>query len=436
MFTGTIGKADYKIEVPVAWNGTLFLYSHGLVTPDQPNPAQDAGGPEEVIGPWLLRQGFAIAGSSYGSTLWAVADAFTDQMALLDYFSQHVGKPRRVVAWGHSLGGLISAGLIQLHSDRFAAAISFCGIVAGAVGYANTLLDGAYAFRTLLAPESDLQVAPILNSATNAQIALSVYNAARATPAGQARIAMAASMADLPGWFDPNGKQPEATDLGGWTSAIDQWFANSLIPAAFSLPFDFEHRAAGNPSWNMGVNYHEQFAISAGRNQVTALYQAAGLDVDRDLRALDAGQRVVPDAEAVAYLKQNITFDGQLRVPVLTMHTTADGTVIPEDETAYADVVKAAGNQDMLRQLFVNRAGHCAFTPAETIAAIETVLDRLDRGHWDNSALAPTAMNAHARAAGSSYQRYRSQFAGPPSFVDFSAGPYPRPFPFGARAPV
>ncbi len=402
VFTGTIGKADYKIEVPVAWNGTLFLYSHGLVTPDQPNPAQDAGGPEEVIGPWLLRQGFAIAGSSYGSTLWAVADAFTDQMALLDYFSQHVGKPRRVVAWGHSLGGLISAGLIQLHSDRFAAAISFCGIVAGAVGYANTLLDGAYAFRTLLAPESDLQVAPILNSATNAQIALSVYNAARATPAGQARIAMAASMADLPGWFDPNGKQPEATDLGGWTSAIDQWFANSLIPAAFSLPFDLELRAA----------------------------------VDRDLRALDAGQRVVPDAEAVAYLKQNITFDGQLRVPVLTMHTTADGTVIPEDETAYADVVKAAGNQDMLRQLFVNRAGHCAFTPAETIAAIETVLDRLDRGHWDNSALAPTAMNAHARAAGSSYQRYRSQFAGPPSFVDFSAGPYPRPFPFGARAPV
>ena len=435
VLAGTIGQAAYRIEVPASWNGTLFFYSHGLVTPDQPNPAQAAGGPEEVIGPWLLGHGFAIAGSSYSSTLWAVADAFTDQMALLDYFSQHVGKPRRVIAWGHSLGGLITAGLVQLHPDRFAAAMSFCGILAGAVGYANTLLDAAYAFRTLLAPGSNLQVAPIFNSATNAQTALDVYNAARATPAGQARIAMAAAMADLPGWFEPKGKEPDPTDLGGWTTAIDQWFTNSLIPAAFALPFDFERRAGGNPSWNTGVNYHEQFAISADRNQVIALYQAAGLDVQSDLRTLDAGARIAPDAQAVAYLEQNIAFDGHLGVPVLTMHTTADGTVIPQDETAYADVVKAAGSQDMLRQVFVNRAGHCAFTPAETIAAIETLLDRLDKDRWNDAALQPAVMNSRARAAGASYQAYESVFAGPPSFVDFTPGPYPRPFPKGSSAP-
>ncbi len=27
--TGTIGGAQYRIEVPATWNGTLFLYSHG-----------------------------------------------------------------------------------------------------------------------------------------------------------------------------------------------------------------------------------------------------------------------------------------------------------------------------------------------------------------------------------------------------------------------
>jgi pimeloyl-ACP methyl ester carboxylesterase len=185
VLTGTIGKADYRIEVPVAWNGTLFLYSHGLVTPDQPNPAQDAGGPEEVIAPWLMGHGFAIAGSAYSSIVWAVEDAFQDQMALLDFFQRHVGKPKRVIAWGHSLGGLITAGLIQLHPDRFAAAIPICGILAGGIAFANLLLDGAYAFRTLVAPGSDLQLAGSLNSG-NLRIGIDAYKEALTTEAGQA----------------------------------------------------------------------------------------------------------------------------------------------------------------------------------------------------------------------------------------------------------
>ena len=31
--------ATFLIEVPANWNGTLFLYSHGFVTPGSPNPA-------------------------------------------------------------------------------------------------------------------------------------------------------------------------------------------------------------------------------------------------------------------------------------------------------------------------------------------------------------------------------------------------------------
>lgn len=436
VLTGTFGKADYRIEVPAAWNGTLFLYSHGLVTPDRTNVAQDAGGPEDVMGAWLLAHGDAIAGSSYSSILWAVPDALVDQMALLDYFERHVGKPKRVIAWGHSLGGLISAGLIQQHPDRFAGALALCGILAGGVAYANTWLDAAYAFRTLLALTSDLQVEPVWNPVTNVQNAVSVYNAARSTAIGQARIAMAAAMADLPGWFDSKSHEPDPNDLGAWMSAIDEWVSGSLIPAAFGLPYEFERRAGGNPSWNVGVDYHHQFAISADRNQVIALYRAAGLDVEADLRALDSGPHVSPDAQAVAYLEQSISFDGHLTVPVLTMHTTADGTVIPQDETAYADVVSGAGSSDRLREVFVHRAGHCAFTPAETIAAIQVLLDRLDRGRWDDAALQPAAMNARAVATGQSYQSYPSLFAGPPSFVDFTPGPYPRPFPKGTAPPV
>ena len=35
--------ATYEIQCPAGpWNGQLFLYSHGYVVPNSPNPAQDA----------------------------------------------------------------------------------------------------------------------------------------------------------------------------------------------------------------------------------------------------------------------------------------------------------------------------------------------------------------------------------------------------------
>ena len=40
------------------------------------------------------------------------------------------------------------------------------------------------------------------------------------------------------------------------------------------------------------------------------------------------------------------------------------------------------------------RAGHCAFTPAETITAVQVLVSRLDTGRWDLSALDPASLNA------------------------------------------
>ena len=91
------------------------------------------------------------------------------------------------------------------------------------------------------------------------------------------------------------------------------------------------------------------------------------------------------------YLAKNISFTGRMRIPVLTMHTTGDGLVVPENEQAYASVVRRAGDSRLLRQVFVNRAGHCAFTPAETITAVKTLLNRMQTGHWNDRALRPAA---------------------------------------------
>jgi len=422
--SGSIGAAQYRIEVPAIWNGTLFLYSHGYVAPGHINLATDS--PAPVISSWLLGQGYAIAGSSYSSTGWALQDAFKDQVALLDFFNQRFSKPKRVIAWGGSLGGIITAGLVQLYPDRFAGAIPLCGVLAGGEATWNAGLDGAYAFKTLLAPTSSLQLVNITDPVANAQLATNMFDQASATPAGQARIALIAALGDLPGWFDPAGPEPAPTDYAGQEAAQARWESQVDFAFEFQYRAELEQRAAGNPSSNTGVDYAKQLAISADRAEVTALYQAAGLDLGADLRALNSGTRIAADPTAAAYLKRNISFDGNINVPVLTMHTSGDGLVVVQNESAYAAAVRAAGKQDLLRQVFVHRAGHCAFSYAETIVLIQQMLKRLDTGQWDDAALQPSALNGGAQALGDTYNEVGGFFITPPAFTSFAPSPYPR----------
>jgi pimeloyl-ACP methyl ester carboxylesterase len=431
--SGAIGAAQYEIDVPAGWNGTLFLYSHGYVAPGGINGAQAA--PSGAARSWLLGHHYAIAGSSYSSTGWALEDAFKDQIALLDFLAAHVGKPRRVIAWGASLGGIITAGLVQLHPDRFTAAMPLCGVLSGGIATWNTELDSAYAFKTLLAPGSALQLTHISDPGANGQLAAQLFNTAKATPDGRARLALVAALIDLPGWFDPRLPQPAATDYAALAQAQSDWESKVDFNFAFRYRTELEQRAGGNPSWNTGVDYAALLAGSPDREEVTALYTQTGLDLQQDLHALNSGATIRADPAAAAYLDRNISFDGNLTVPVLSMHTTGDGLVVPPNESAYAQVVGSARKQDMLRQVFVNRAGHCTFTDAETIVALQVLLKRLDTGRWGDAALQPGALNDAAITQGANANRFFG-FAFAPSFVAYSPSQYPRPHARGTNIPA
>ena len=417
-YTGTINGAAYLVEVPANWNGTLALYSHGYVTPGSPNPARDVGDP--ITGAYLLSQGYALAGSSYSTTGWALEQAFRDQLALLDWFSNNVGPPHRTIAWGHSLGGIITAGLVQKFSNRFAGALPMCGVLAGGVGIWNEALDGAYVFKTLLAPHSGLQVVNITNPTANLQLAEQTLAVAQTTPQGRARLALASAMTDTPGWFDPTSPEPAANDYA--TRELNQflWAQSVNFPFAFAFRAELEFRAGGNPSWNTGVDYRKQLERSVNHDEVKALYQQAGLNLDTDLAILDNAPRIAAAPNAVNYLVENIIFDGQLQIPVLTLHTTGDGLVPVEDEQAYASVVRAAGRERYLRQTYVHRAGHCTFTPAETITAFQSLIHRLDTGSW--GPLDPQTLNQKAAALGPVFNVL------PPAFIPFHPAPFLRPF--------
>src|SRR6201994_753470 len=85
---GTLSDgATYEIQCPAgAWNGTLFLYSHGYVTPGSANPAEDAGDP--VTASWMLSHGYALAGSSYARTGRGLPQALPDQGRTLGAFGR------------------------------------------------------------------------------------------------------------------------------------------------------------------------------------------------------------------------------------------------------------------------------------------------------------------------------------------------------------
>jgi hypothetical protein len=103
------------------------------------------------------------------------------------------------------------------------------------------------------------------------------------------------------------------------------------------------------------------------------------------------------------------------------MHTTGDGLVVNQDEQAYASVVRSAGSNAQLRQIFVHRAGHCAFTPAETLTAFQTLIHRLDTGKWDNTTNA-NLLNQEAAALGPTLN------VAPPAFLAFQPTPFLRPY--------
>jgi dienelactone hydrolase len=410
--------ASYVMDVPAPWNGTVLLYSHGYVPAGNPNPAQNA--PNATIRDALLSAGYALIGSSYASTGWTLERALPDQIATLDEFAARFGRARRVLAWGTSMGGMITTGLVERHRHRFAGALAMCGLQQGAVANFNNTLDPLFALRTLLAPGADVPLVRIPDQAAafaGIGVLTGAMTAAQATPLGRARIALAAALHNIPAWTDPAQPEPAPDDYD--TAQLNQFRTLSLtVYVGLSWRQEAETRAGGNMSWNTGVNYARMLARSSVRAEVEALYARVGEDaLAADLATLAAAPRISADPAAVAYMARHIAFTGRLSAPLLTIHTTGDPLVPVQVQHAYQDAVDDVNRSGLLRQAYVHRAGHCTFTAGEMLAALRTVERRVRTGRW--SGTDPGSLNALAAtldpAGAHAYARYRP-------------APYPRPF--------
>ncbi|MEO5917335.1 MAG: alpha/beta hydrolase [Luteolibacter sp.] len=102
---GEIGGAKFTIATPDSWQGRLVLIAHGF-RPENAALGADLETSDDFTAP-LLKQGWAVAITSYRRNGWIVDDAILDLKALRDHIAEKHGAVKRCVVMGNSMGGLI-----------------------------------------------------------------------------------------------------------------------------------------------------------------------------------------------------------------------------------------------------------------------------------------------------------------------------------------
>ena len=135
----TSDGAPYAMQVPANFNGTVALYSHGYrYNVDIPAAIPLIGGykitntPEPVPGgnaevaKYFFSQGIAIVGSGFARQGWNPDSAIKTNVELIDTFKKQFPKTAKVVAWGSSLGGVITQGLAEKYPQLVSAVAPMC----------------------------------------------------------------------------------------------------------------------------------------------------------------------------------------------------------------------------------------------------------------------------------------------------------------------
>lgn len=412
--SGEIGGAKYEIVMPVKWNGTLVLYSHGYrqAQPAPPDfaPTTDAADPapgwssgQKGVGQALLDQGYALAGSGYKSNGWAVADGVQADEDLHAFFVAKVAQPKRTLIWGDSLGGLITAVLAEKHPDWVSGSAPLCGVLAGPNKNLDLALDVAFAVKALIDPQLKLTGYTSWDDAVAnwEGAAKAVQALATDVKNGVPKILLVAALVDAPG-------QTQDQDGASVVSKVTAYAESVLTALGYGTfgRYDIEQRVGGNPSENTGVDYATR-VTPAERSLIDAVSPGA---TDRLLAQLATAPRISADSAARTRLAATGTPTGAVQDPMITMHTAADPLVLAQNETVYQQEYRAnkKATADLI-QLFTVApstypsstgapygAGHCNFTPQSRIGIV-ALLDRwVEDGAYPAPATVQQALGANS----------------------------------------
>ncbi len=282
--------ALYRLVRPTNWNGTLVLYAHGYVSPDQPVAIPPDA--EQVIA-LLAPQGFAVAVSSFSENGWAVKDGTQRTHQLLGIFTSKFGAPSRVYVAGGSMGGLIAINLIETYRSAFMGVLPACAVAGGLQRELDYFANVRVLFDLFypgVLPGSAVDVPPGINVFT--QIVLPAMSAMTADPSGALAIARI-SQTPVPFASGPELVESIATALGA---------------------------AAGYPDV-LRLTHGQPFFDNVATQYTGALPPA-------DLLLINANvQRFSASPAGLNFVEHNYTPTGDLRIPALTLSTFRDPVV-------------------------------------------------------------------------------------------------------------
>lgn len=330
--------ALWQICVPaVGWNGGLIVYAHGYVRPVQPIAIQPARLPDGTdLAVVAQSLGYAYATTSYRRNGLAIVEGVADIGELIDAFPTLSGRtPARSYVIGVSEGGLVATLLAEQSPPRFSGALAACA----PIGDFRRQVDYFGDFRVLFdyffpgtIPPSPISIPQnVINTWEPPGSGATAVGAAVLFGGAQTQKLLSTAAASLQA---PIGASNLLTGTIGVLS-YNIYSTNDAIAQLGGNPFDNSSRSYTGSGADSALNNGVQrfSAAPAALNTIAAKYQTTG----------------------------------DVRIPFVTLHTSGDEIVPVWHEALYAAKAQAAGRA--IRQITVQRTGHCNFSAPEMLAA-------------------------------------------------------------------
>ncbi len=327
---GVLTGAEYRIDVPAEWNGSLVVYFHGYAEHGASFHIAEHLHPDLES---FTERHYAVVQSAYSEAGWALQQAYPETETLRHYFDHKFGHPKETYVAGGSMGGALVMITLELNPKPYIGGLDLCG----AVGPTFVSFDRRFAMRAAF----DVYFPGVMGALVpvpadyddTAAVRERITNALRANPIN------AAVVRNLMGLHtDAN----VARDISYFTFVIA----------------DLQRRSHGNPFDNRNWIY-------TGTNPAAS----AG-----DVELNESVHRYPGDRKAREYLVHHYTPTGRLGRPMLAVHTIYDPFIPPGQLALYNEMVEGEGLGDRLVQQYVPHDGHCSITPEEIGRAFDELV--------------------------------------------------------------
>ena len=320
------------VPPPGIWNGQLVVFAHGFVRPDAP-PSFELPLLDGVPLPLVVQSlGYAFATTTYRDNGLLILEGVDDIRQLLAAFNLTHPAPTRTHVFGVSEGGLVATLLAERSPDAVTSAIAACAPIGNFrlqinyIGNFRVLFDY---FFPLVIKGSPIQIPQDVIDQWDTAYVPAIAAALQANPGRALELMRVARAA-----YDPSN-------------------FNTVINTAITA-LRYNVLGANNAAFKLGGNPYG--------NRLT-LY----LGSSNDLRLNLLVRRFSASSVALQQLQLYET-NGDLRVPLVTLHTTLDEAVPFGHELLYLTKVDLF-ERGRFVPLPVNRYGHCNFTTNELLGS-------------------------------------------------------------------